>query len=279
MSKEMRKLLLIQLALTLLAGCRPPGQPQEPANQLNVVRKAWLFAYPQFEHDAVVFGKFLRSLSYDVSIYSGEAFTESQVRWIFKMLREQPVPVPQSPGDGVALIYFTTHGGRMIDAPPRDESDGLDEYLVTGCEEEITDDELAEFGRTLVPTCIIIDACYSGGMYKATHKSGGESWAEGIIDKRVYPADILIPPNYAIMASSQPEEISWGPFGPYDTSLFTYCLHHAMDQLAWSSQVFVVAASQTRRLSGGKMNPCMESSGEPLLIGNLLAIDIGESDE
>jgi hypothetical protein len=92
-----------------------------------------------------------------------EAAIREGFRWLDSWERE----------DTLVLITFSGHGGYMEDAPPLDEADGYDEFIVAaesgGTSEMagvISDDELAEWLDELESDniVVIIDSCFSGGM-------------------------------------------------------------------------------------------------------------------
>jgi len=68
------------------------------------------------------------------------------------------------------LFYFSMHGGRKEDAPPLDENDNLDEFVVSYEDnvegDHILDDELSiMFDKIQSKNLVIIfETCYSGGM-------------------------------------------------------------------------------------------------------------------
>jgi hypothetical protein len=75
--------------------------------------------------------------------------------------------------DTLVLTTFSGHGGYMEDAPPLDETDGYDEFIVAaesgGTSDMagvISDDELAEWLDELESNNIVVimDSCFSGGM-------------------------------------------------------------------------------------------------------------------
>jgi len=77
--------------------------------------------------------------------------------------------------DDVCLFFFSGHGDNGDDVAPLDESDDLDEYLVTydslldSYANDISDDEFGLWIAAL-PTnkyVVLIDSCYSGGQFKA----------------------------------------------------------------------------------------------------------------
>jgi len=99
-----------------------------------------------------------------------------------------------SDSDDLALVYFSGHGGYMVD-DDGDEADGFDEYLVFG-DREVLDDEVAEWMAPLTPgeLVVIVDSCFSGGMVKGSPdlvKSG--STGGGVAKDDGFVADLMRP--------------------------------------------------------------------------------------
>ncbi len=68
------------------------------------------------------------------------------------------------------LLFFAGHGSYTSDQAPIDETDGLDEYLLTHDLERILDDELVTMLEKIESNkiVVIIDACFSGGFFKGS---------------------------------------------------------------------------------------------------------------
>ncbi len=92
------------------------------------------------------------------------------------------------------VFYFSGHGAYGADVPPLDESDGKDEYLIphdtldTTWANDIRDDELEEWVNALPSgnVAVILDSCFSGGMYKSTM---------GTVKSITKPGSDLLPPG------------------------------------------------------------------------------------
>ncbi len=89
--------------------------------------------------------------------------------------------------DDICLFYFSGHGSNYTEfEAPYDESDGLDEYLITHdteyIDDAISDDEFGDWiGGLPTNKCIVLlDACFSGGQIKGLGATGETLTAKGI---------------------------------------------------------------------------------------------------
>jgi hypothetical protein len=91
-------------------------------------------------------------------------------------------------GDDVCLFYFSGHGRTGEDVDPLDESDNLDEYLVTydslvdTFDNDIRDDELGSWIGALRTNkyVVLIDSCFSGGQFKALAEDNTTTAVKGL---------------------------------------------------------------------------------------------------
>jgi hypothetical protein len=118
--------------------------------------------------------------------------------------------VQNSKSTDYVVVYITTHGSQMkhnglpLDLPPKDEGDGMDEFLMMYDgyvnKNAIIWDDVLNFFLGLIKCqglCLIIDSCYSGGFNDApmraqnritlmssleTEPSWGSYFSEFIID-------------------------------------------------------------------------------------------------
>jgi len=118
-------------------------------------------------------------------------------RWLSKMA---------SPDD-VVIVYLSTHGMYLpFDLPPKDETDGLDEFLVSYWgfaynTSFVTDDTINMCLNKLKSNnvCLIVDSCYAGGF--------NDHWR--LLKSRP-------PQNRVILMGSCEDELSYsGGFAPY----------------------------------------------------------------
>ena len=120
------------------------------------------------------------------------------------------------------LVYLTTHGGQLRtpkglpwDLPPKDESDGMDEFLVmyNGFENPycIIWDDLLNFFLSRIKCqglCLIVDSCYSGGFNDQPMTTGEtKTAAEAYVHDFVHS---LSGQNRVILMSCQENEVSFG---------------------------------------------------------------------
>ena len=143
--------------------------------------------------------------------------------------------------DDHCIFMFSGHGAKLDrDVPPIDELDGQDEALCPYdfSYTEIVDDELADWlaGFTSDHICVIITACYAGGMAKGPKASHSEGWAEGFGRDLVAargakaPRDIVRTGLVALL-SSDDDEYSWADERLKD-SIFVFYLVEALEQRA-----------------------------------------------
>jgi hypothetical protein len=118
-------------------------------------------------------------------------------RWLYKM----------ASADDVVVVYLSTHGMYLpFDLPPKDEADGLDEFLVSYWgfaynTSFVTDDTINICLNKLKSNnvCLIVDSCYAGGF--------NDHWR--LLKNR--PAQ-----NRVILMGSCEDELSYsGGFAPY----------------------------------------------------------------
>jgi hypothetical protein len=127
----------------------------------------------------------------------------------------------------ISLIYITTHGFPMrdqndlpLDIPPRDETDGVDEALVTyyGFENwyAIIWDDLLNFFVSMLESqgvCLIIDSCYAGGFNDPPFDNirdplqgyTVQSFIQGLTED-------LLGQGRVILMSSEESTPSWGSY-------------------------------------------------------------------
>jgi hypothetical protein len=121
------------------------------------------------------------------------------------------------------LVYITTHGSQLksrgmpLDLPPKDEADGMDEFLMmyNGYENlyAIVWDDLLNFFLSLVKCqglCLIVDSCYSGGFNDAPMKAG-----EAQLAAKAYQDDFaasMAAQNRVVLMSCSENEVSYGSF-------------------------------------------------------------------
>jgi hypothetical protein len=129
-----------------------------------------------------------------------------------------------SKNEDYVLVYLTTHGNQLRkqgvpwDLPPKDESDGSDEYLAMyngfSTWYGIIWDDLLNFFLGLIKCqglCLIVDSCYSGGFNDqpyATMDQGkytAETFAAGL-------AEDLAAPGRIILMSCRENEVSYGSY-------------------------------------------------------------------
>jgi hypothetical protein len=127
-----------------------------------------------------------------------------------------------SKSEDYVLVYITTHGGQLKrqglpwDLPPKDEPDGMDEFLVmyNGFDKWygiIWDDMLNFFLRIIKckGLCLIVDSCYSGGFNDSPNtaieqnKYTAESFVTGFTED-------LAAPGRVVLMSCQESELSYG---------------------------------------------------------------------
>jgi len=127
-----------------------------------------------------------------------------------------------SKSEDYVLVYITTHGSQLRrnglpwDIPPKDEPDGMDEFLImyNGFNKRygIIWDDLLNFFLSIINCkgmCLIIDSCYSGGFNDnpvnilEQQKYSAESFVKGFVDT-------LAAPGRVVLMSSSENEISYG---------------------------------------------------------------------
>ncbi|MDY7078811.1 MAG: DNRLRE domain-containing protein [Chloroflexota bacterium] len=153
-------------------------------------------------------------------------------RWLDRWERE----------DTLVLITFSGHGGYMEDAPPLDEGDGYDEFIVAAESDGtsdmagvISDDELAEWLDELESNniVVIVDSCFSGGMINAQAHSPSRRVRTITPQSDVHlmagdglMQDISGPGRLIITASSE-TQASW-EFGELESGALSYFLIQAL---------------------------------------------------
>ena len=124
------------------------------------------------------------------------------------------------PGDYV-VIYLTTHGGQLRnskglpwDLPPKDESDGMDEFLVmyNGFETwySIVWDDLLNFFLSRIKCqglCLIVDSCYSGGFNDDPMQTGTKAAMQAYVTDFVQSVSGQ---NRIVLMSCRENEVSYG---------------------------------------------------------------------
>lgn len=121
------------------------------------------------------------------------------------------------------VVYITTHGSQLRDThslpwdlPPKDETDGADEFLVmyNGFDQwyGIIWDDLLNFFLSIIPCkglCLIVDSCYSGGLndppYDAMDhaKFSAQSFTAGFMKD-------VSAQNRIVLMSTQENTLSYG---------------------------------------------------------------------
>ena len=121
---------------------------------------------------------------YDVLLQSPQYWQSSNIHVVKgsqallqNLIRELLWLRQNSRSEDYVLVYLTTHGGQLRkqglpwDIPPKDEPDGMDEYLVmyNGFSQwyGIIWDDLLNFFLSIIRCkglCLIVDSCYSGGF-------------------------------------------------------------------------------------------------------------------
>jgi hypothetical protein len=121
------------------------------------------------------------------------------------------------------VVYITTHGGQMkrngmpLDLPPKDEADGMDEFLMmyNGYDNQnaIVWDDLLNFFLGLIRCqglCLIVDSCYSGGYNDAPMQAGEtQASVQAFTDDF---AQSMAAQNRVVLMSSSENEVSWGSY-------------------------------------------------------------------
>jgi hypothetical protein len=153
-------------------------------------------------------------------------------RWLDQWERE----------DTLVLITFSGHGGYMEDAPPLDETDGYDEFIVAAESDGtsdmagvISDDELAEWLDELESNniVVIVDSCFSGGMISSqTHlPSQRVRTLMPQSDVHLMAGDGLVQdisgPGRIIITASSDTQASW-EFGALEGGALSYFLIQAL---------------------------------------------------
>lgn len=127
-----------------------------------------------------------------------------------------------SQSEDYVLVYLTTHGGQLTkkglpwDIPPKDEPDGMDEFLVmyNGFDKwyGIIWDDLLNFFLSIIRCqglCLIVDSCHSGGFNDRPvqtleeKKYEAEAFAKGFVSS-------LASPGRVILMSCSENELSYG---------------------------------------------------------------------
>lgn len=127
-----------------------------------------------------------------------------------------------SRNEDYVLVYITTHGSQLRrnglpwDLPPKDEPDGMDEFLVmyNGFNKwyGIIWDDLLNFFLSLIKCqglCLIVDSCYSGGFNDKPVNTLGQnpysaqSFTTGFVES-------LASQGRVILMSSSENEVSYG---------------------------------------------------------------------
>lgn len=131
------------------------------------------------------------------------------------------------------LIFFSMHGGRKEDAPPLDEPDNMDEFIIPFQQEKnnfsfILDDELGlAFEKINSKNLVIIfETCFSGGMIDG--------------------ADDLRKTGRIIMTSSKEDESSY-PIFLKKSWLFPYFLIEGLSGAADKDKNGVISAEEVFR--------------------------------
>lgn len=153
-----------------------------------------------------------------VMMQSNQCSAQNLIRGLL-WLRQNAKP------EDTVLVYITTHGGQLkhnglpLDLPPKDENDGMDEFLVMykGFVEPyafVYDDEL-NFFLGLIKCqglCLIVDSCYSGGFNEPPMQAGE---AQASAERQAYVDDFaqhLAAQNRVVLMSCQENEVSWGSY-------------------------------------------------------------------
>jgi len=142
-----------------------------------------------------------------------------------RLIKELNWLIQNVENDDFVLVYITTHGyslelfGRLLDIPPKDESDGSDEALVMyyGFERwyAFIWDDLLNFYLSRIRAkglCLIVESCHSGGFndypffYKSTFKNyKKESFIQGL-------AYELSAEDRIVLMSCEEDEVCYGSF-------------------------------------------------------------------
>jgi hypothetical protein len=172
----------------------------------------------------------------------------------------------------MCVVYITTHGfplkdenGEIVDLPPKDEDDNVDEVLIMheGFEEWYGNiwDDLLNFFLSILQSkgvCLIVDSCYSGGfndkpMFSRTLTYAKESFIQGFIGN-------LGSKNRIVLMSCEEDEVSYGSFF---TNFITQGFKGAGDAsgnndgINSAEEAFAFAEGRVKFLTGGDQCPTM----------------------
>lgn len=127
-----------------------------------------------------------------------------------------------SKSEDYVLVYITTHGGQLKknglpwDIPPKDEPDGMDEFLVmyNGFDKwyGIIWDDLLNFFLSIIKCqglCLIIDSCYSGGFNDKPIGRLGKQTVEAESIARGFASELAAPGRVVLMSCTE-NEVSYG---------------------------------------------------------------------
>lgn len=264
--------VLFRAALAAALACAWPGPPALGGE----VRSSWtgyavivgMADYPGTEDDFP--GNMDGPDMYDALLRDGDHWLPANVKLLCdsQATRTDVMNALDSMGasagpDDVCVFFFSGHGSQGYDFSPYDEDDGLDESLyVYGS--LISDDELAStFGTySCNHICVIVDACYAGGMTK----SDGEPWTDGFAADLLAgrasargaggtPRDMDRSGIVALMSSAEHESSYWRPDLP-SNAIFPRYVIEALGQavtdldgngFASAEEVFAYAAPPTEK--------------------------------
>ncbi|MCR4402389.1 MAG: caspase family protein [Firmicutes bacterium] len=116
-------------------------------------------------------------------------------------------------GQDYFVMTFSGHGGHQPDPDPDPAGDYEQEYIVAADDEVITDDELADWIQSHIPTdfCLFIfDSCHSGGMTKGvTRSTFGPAWMKDFRPGLSGLARDLNKYGYVVLMASDDDEVSY----------------------------------------------------------------------
>jgi hypothetical protein len=112
--------------------------------------------------------------------------------------------------DDLVLFYFSMHGGKIVDVPPLDEPDNVDEFMIPYKHDDENDDNILD--EELTPMfdaikteklVIIIESCYSGGMIDGANdlkKTGRIVITSTNVNETSYPYSLFFSKNGFLFA-------------------------------------------------------------------------------
>jgi len=234
--------------LLVLAGCTiNPTPPDRYALVYGVSDYVYQNDLINTKNDATEVANALISKGYNVYLRITDDVGNNDATKVQFMDDFQNI-VPTIREDDILLVYFSGHGGQIVQGADSDEDQFADEYdeailFSNGIDTDspLTDNELHTLlsQSGVIKKVVIIDACNSGGFigqeydYDALNPaySSSDEYNTGIISNTLRaffsPKTGDIPPSSAIVISAAGEqEVSWES-GAYGHGIFTYALLNA----------------------------------------------------